>query len=365
MPLDEMLAEHLHRAGKCVQLVVNKIDTQAHEGHCEDVSGLGLGDPILLSAEQNRGISALKERIESLLGPAPEEEVAPEARRVKISFVGRPNVGKSSLCNGLLATERLVVSEVPGTTRDSVELDLDYQDPSADVQRFRLIDTAGVRRRSKVKSSVEYFSSVRSEQAIAESDVVFLVLDAREGVTTQDQNLAGKVLEAGRALAIVVNKWDYTLETFAQAPLPGYRDEADFRRRFAEAVRKALFFLPRSPILFVSAQTAYALDTLLSTATDLDERASKPLATGHINRLLNDSLTKREPRVIRGQRFKIYYALQTGTRPQQIRFFCNRGTKLESNYRRYLERAFIDTFKLDGCPVQFELLGKERRFKKE
>ena len=364
LPLDQIIAERLHRAGKLVQVIVNKVDTPAHEDRIEDFAALGLGNPLLVSAEQNRGISQLCERIATLLGPPYQETEIPEERRIKISFVGRPNVGKSSLCNRLLAADRLVVSEVPGTTRDSVELDLDYHNPDGGLLRFRLIDTAGIRHRRKVKVVVEYFSALRSERAMAQSDVVFLVLDAREGVTTQDQNLAGKALEAGRALAIVVNKWDYALETFARAPLPGYRDEADFRQRFAKAVHKGLFFLPHSPILFVSARTGLALDSILATAVDLDRRAGLSLATGPINRLLQGWLAKREPRLIQGQRFKLYYAVQTGTRPQRLRFFCNRGTKLEDSYRRYLERSFITAFGLDGCPIQFDLVGKAQRFKR-
>ena len=361
--LDEVIAERLRSCAKAIVLVVNKLDTVAHEERTDDFSCLGLGTPHFISAEQGRGISGLRQAIGDGLGDRPEMATVNEAEgRIAISFAGRPNVGKSSLCNRLLEHQRLVVSEMPGTTRDSVELDLDFKDEAGDVHRFRLIDTAGVRRRAKMRSSVEYFSSLRSQKAIERADVAFLVLDAFEGVTAQDKHLAGEIIAAGRSIAVVVNKWDYALEQFATHPLSGYEDEADFRREFEAAVYNELFFLPKSPILFVSALTGHAVTDLLETAELLCGRARRILPTGRLNSLIQNSMQLRSPRRIQGKRFKVYYAVQTGTQPHSIRLFCNRETQLEDPYRRYLEKMFIQNFDLGGCPIRFCLVGKERRF---
>ena len=361
--LDELIAEQLRSAGKPIIFLINKIDTAAHEDRADDFSQLGFGMPHMISAEQGRGIQGLRDSIVEVLGPKPKADTGSEGEaRTKITFVGRPNVGKSSLCNRLLESKRLVVSEVPGTTRDSVELDLDFADEDGSKRGFRLVDTAGVRRRAKMSSSVEYFSSLRSQKAIEQSDVAFLVLDAFEGVTTQDKNLAGEIIEAGRSIAVVVNKWDYALEQFSSQPLSGYEDESDFRSRFELALRKELFFLPKSPILFVSALTGYCINTLLETAHLLRQRALRPLPTARLNSLIHSSMQQRSPRVIQGKRFKVYYAVQTKTHPHNIRLFCNREAKLEAPYRRYLERVFIKNFDLGGCPIRFSLVGKEKRF---
>lgn len=361
-PLDETIAEHLRRTGKKVQLVINKIDTPKQEITADEFASLGIGEPVLISAEHGRGVTVLRERIVDQLGPPSTDSGSTENQRIKICFIGRPNVGKSSLCNQLLKAKRLIISEVPGTTRDSIELDLDYKGNDAQIHYFRLIDTAGVRKRGRMNASVEYFSSLRSEKAMTSADVAFLVLDARSGVTTQDKTLAGKMVEAGKAIAVIVNKWDYALDSFSQQPLPGYNNEEDFRKNFEKAVRKELFFLPDSPVLFLSAKTGYNIETLLFMAEILYERSRKKLPTAHLNQLLQKYLAQKPPAVISGKRFKIYYAVQTGVAPHVLRLFCNQPTRLEENYRRYLEKAFIEHFELSGCPLKFSYTGKERRY---
>ena len=358
MPLDILIAEKLRKYGKNPLLVVNKIDYSDLEERTKEFSGLGFSPAIPVSAEHSRGISVLREHIDAMLGPKPPEEEVEQERRIKICFIGRPNAGKSSLCNKLLKSERLVVHEAPGTTRDSVALDLDYQAPDGEQWLFRLVDTAGLRKSRKINTPVEYFSSVRSHASLANADVVFQVIDAREGVSRQDKLLAGEAVKSGKAMALVVNKWDYVFDTFERETLPGYDDEADFRARFAGAANKSIFFLPDSPILFVSALTGYALDELLATARRLDARAGSQLSTSRINRLVARLFENREPRRIKGKRFKVYYAVQTGIRPLRIRLFCNHMTHLEDGYRRYLQKAFITEFGLQGCPVSFQLVGK-------
>lgn len=358
MPLDIIIAEKLRQYGKKPLLVVNKIDSPDLEERTREFSCLGFSPAVPVSAEHSRGIGDLREHIEAMLGPKPPDVETDLERRIKICFIGRPNVGKSSLCNGLLKSERLVVHEAPGTTRDSVALDLDYEAPNGEQWHFQLVDTAGLRKSGKIDTPVEYFSSVRSHASLANADVVFQVIDAREGVSRQDKVLAGETVKAGKAMALVVNKWDYALETFESEPLSGYEDEAEFRAGFAQAANRNLFFLPDSPMLFVSALTGYALNELLATAHKLDARAGLQLSTSRINRLISRLFENREPRRIQGKRFKVYYAVQTGIRPIRIRLFCNQMTRLEESYRRYLQKAFITEFGLHGCPVNFELVSK-------
>ncbi len=364
--LDATIMERLRLAGKAVVLAVNKIDRPEDESRAEDFSEFGIADTVLVSAEHNRGISALETAIVRHIGPPPEpgEEGMGEdiSRRVRLCFVGRPNVGKSSLCNRLLRADRLVVNERPGTTRDAIALDLDYSDTKGRTWRYCLIDTAGMRRRTRIDSSVEYFSGLRSAAAVEEADVVFHVIDALDGVTKQDKNIGAAVIESGRPCAVLVNKWDLAREQFESGELAGYDTERAFREAFEQAARKAMFYLPQSPFLFVSARSGAAVGRILRQARELDERATRILPTPKLNRAIAEMTEHREPRYIGGKRFRIYYAVQVGTRPPRIRLFCNRASKLEDSYRRYLENGLIERFSLGGCSIRFEMVGKAVRY---
>lgn len=359
-PLDEAVAERLRRSGKPIVLVLNKLDNPDEDDRAVEFSRFGFRDSAIVSAEHGRGESELRELIAERLGPAPEAETA-GPRRIRICFVGRPNVGKSSLGNRLLQSDRLIVTDIPGTTRDAVELNLDYRTPGGDVWPFRMIDTAGIRKRTKISSPVEYFSATRSEHAVESADVVFLLIDAKEGVTNQEQQLAGMVLEKGKALVLAVNKWDLAQETFRADGIEGYKDEREFRDAFAAAVRKELFFSPDSPVVFVSAKEGYALDRLLKAARRLDWTMDRKLPTSRLNRLMADLAEKKSPPAAKGRRFRIYYAVQTGNRPFTIRLYCNEAARLLDSYRRYLEAGVIEKFNLSGCPVRFDLVGKPKR----
>lgn len=369
-PLDEMVADHLRRSGRTPILVINKIDDPGRDQHRDEFARLGWGSGIAVSAEHDRGLDSLREAIRTALGradaftvPAEVDGLPPVDGRISVAFMGRPNVGKSSLCNRLLAAERLVVSEVPGTTRDAIELDLDLVAPAEAGEvptRFRLIDTAGLRKKTRVDDVVEYFSTVRTQEAMARADVVFLVLDAMVGVTAQDKGLAGDILATGRSLVIVVNKWDLALEAVQQGRLEGFSGLGEFRMKFESAVRRELFFLPDSPLLFVSALTGIDAPKLLLTAGEVFNAAGQTLPTPRVNQVLTRLMQKKEPRVSGGKRFKVYYAVQTGHRPYRIRMFCNQETKFDDAYRRYLERGFVTAFKLTGTPVWFDLVGKVR-----
>ncbi len=366
LPLDETLAAKFRKMGKSPVLVVNKIDEPQKNYSLSEFAKLGFEHVLPVSAEHGHGVVEITDLLHALLPPPlplPDES---RSSRTKIAFVGRPNVGKSSLCNRLLNLERLIVSDVPGTTRETVELDLDYSSKGQEqAWGFRLFDTAGLKRRNRIDSSLDYFSAVRTKHAIEKVDVVFLVLDAREGVTKQDKILAGHVLEEGKALSILVNKWDLALEGFRKDPLPGYEDEKDFRKSYLRSLRKELFFLPESPVCFVSAKTGHAVDDFLRVAKDLDARMDKAISTASLNKLLGEMWEHRPPAKVGGKRFKVFYAVQVDARPFRIKLFCNREEKLNDQYRRYLEKGIQQRFGLSGCPLKFSLAGKEARYKEE
>ncbi len=366
LPLDETLSLKLRKMGKQPILVVNKMDIPEQGYSFSEFAKLGFETVVGVSAEHGHGVDELIHEVAQKLPPSPPLPSGDDRNRTKIAFIGRPNVGKSSLCNRLLNMERLIVSDVPGTTRETVELDLDYQvEGQENPWSFRLFDTAGLKRRNRIDSSLDYFSAVRTKHAIEEVDVVFLVLDAREGVTKQDKILAGHVLEAGKALSILVNKWDLALESFRKNPLPGYEDEKGFRKSYIKSIRKELFFLPESPISFVSAQTGYAVEVFLNIARDLDARMDKSISTSTLNKLIGEMWEHRPPAKVGGKRFKVFYAVQVETRPFRIKLFCNREEKLNDQYRRYLEKGIQKRFGLSGCPLKFSLAGKEARYKEE
>ena len=366
LALDETLAVKFRKMGKVPVLVINKMDEPEKNYAFSEFGKLGFENILTISAEHGHGITELSSLLLTLL-PKPTTAISEtKVARTSIAFIGRPNVGKSSLCNRLLNMERLIVSDVPGTTRETVELNLDYQAAGHDNPwLFRLFDTAGLKRRNRIDTSLDYFSAVRTKHAIEEVDVVFLVLDAREGVTKQDKILAGHVLEQGKALAILVNKWDLALESFRKDPLPGYEDEKDFRKSYLKSIRKELFFLPDSPVCFVSAQTGHAIDDFLQIARDLDTRMEKAISTSALNKLIGEMWEHRPPAKVGGKRFKVFYAVQVDIRPFRIKLFCNREEKLNDQYKRYLEKGIQQRFGLSGCPLKFSLAGKEARYKEE
>ena len=366
IPLDETLAVKFRKMGKNPVLVVNKMDEAEKNYSISEFDRLGFEQTVGISAEHGLGMESLLSIIAGRLPPPPPPTDDDSETRTKIAFIGRPNVGKSSLCNRLLNMDRLIVSDVPGTTRETVELDLDYEvEGQEEVWKFRLFDTAGLKRKKNIDSSLDYFSAVRTKHAIESVDIVFLVLDAREGVTKQDKVMAHHALEEGRALSILVNKWDLALEGFRKDPLPGYEDEKDFRKSYLKSIRKELYFLPDSPVSFVSAKTGYSIRDFLQVAQDLNSRMDKAISTSALNKLIGDMWEHRPPAKIKGKRFKVFYAVQVENRPFRIKLFCNREERLNDQYKRYMEKGIQKKFGLSGCPLKFSLAGKEARYKEE
>jgi GTP-binding protein len=362
--LDERIAQRLRQKDKTVLLVVNKIDFHDHRRDNPDFYKLGLGEPFFFSAEHGVGEVALRDAILEKLGPAPVESAGAKTAReaLCVCFVGRPNVGKSSLSNRLIKSDRLIVNNEPGTTRDAIEVPFEFEGRDGKFYPFRLIDTAGIKAATKLSSSVEYFSRLRALDAIKRTDVVFLVLDAIEGVTQQDKAIAGEVVKESKPVVIVVNKWDKVHDAFQQpAGVEGYETEREFREEFEHALFDRLFFTPGAPVVFVSALSGYEVDRMLNAAVKLHRQLDTKLPTAKLNQTLTHLADRTPPPSVGGKRFRIYYCVQTGNRPFRIRLFCNQERRLTESYRRYLEAGVIAEFGLDGCPMLFELVGKKPR----
>jgi len=365
--LDDRIAARLRRGKKPVILVVNKADFGDEKADLEGVARLGLGEPICVSAEHGRGESELRAAILSRLGldtGAAVQEGRPEQKPsgpICISFIGRPNVGKSSLANRLLKSDRLIVNDLAGTTRDAIELPFEFRGRDRRMHPFRLIDTAGIKAATKLASSVEYFARLRSLDAMQRSDVVFLVLDAMDGVTQQDKAIAGEAVKDRKPIAIIVNKWDLVHEAFRRdGGIRGYKSERDYREKYEHALFERLFFTPGAPLIFVSAMSGFEVDRMLNAAVKLHRTLDKKLPTSRLNETLSRLAERTPPPAVGARRFKIYYATQTGNRPFRVKIFCNREERLTESYRRYLEAGLVKEFDLNGCPVEFELVGKPR-----
>ena len=364
MPLDEKIADKIRKSGAKAVLAVNKADVPDHDGRVSDFCKLGFRHVCVVSAEHGRGMDELWNAIEAEIGPLeePVEALEEQDARIKICVAGRPNVGKSSIGNRLLGSKRLIVSEVAGTTRDPVRCDIDFENDRGDILRFEFFDTAGVRARRKVNTSLDYFSTLRTKEAISRSDVVMLVIDAREGVSESDQKLAGEILESGAAVMLVVNKWDFAVRAFREDRMDGgYGGIAQFRNAFEDAVREKLFFLYDSPIYFVSAKEDKGLEGLLIGAAKLYRKISKPLPTPKVNQLIKKLLEENPPKFVGGRRFKVYYATQTSKKPLTLRLFCNRADILGDAYKRFLEKSIREAFGLGGLSLKLELAGKTQK----
>ncbi len=360
--LDERIATMLRKSKKTVRLVINKADFDDDKIDLAEAYTLGLGEPLRVSAEHGRGESDLRDAILAALGPVPADDGLHDATKpLGVCFIGRPNVGKSSLANRLLASDRLIVSDMPGTTRDAIELPFEFKGRDGKLYPFRLIDTAGIKAATKLASPVEYFSRLRALDAIKETDVVFLVLDAMEGVTQQDKAIAGEAVKEHKPIIIVVNKWDLVKDAFRQkGGFEPYESERDYREKYEAALFERLYFTPGSPVIFVSAMSGYEIDRMLNAAVKLHRRLDAKLPTSKLNQILAFLTERTPPPAIGGKRFRAYYAVQTGNRPFRIKLFCNREEKLTEQYRRYLEAGVVKEFDLSGCPIYFELVGKEK-----
>lgn len=357
---DLIVADLVRRSGKPYVLVANKMEKARLDSSA--FVELRLGLPLDISAVHNLNIEALREAIVELL-PPPEAEEPLEEDRIAVAVVGRPNVGKSSLINRLVGEERVIVSDIPGTTREAIDIPL-----SVDGQNYLLVDTAGLRRKSRNKEAVEFYSALRSAKAIERADVVFAMLDASEGVTTQDQRIAGMADEAGRATAILANKWDLVLRRGAipgENPRPG-GDRAPelsdklLRRDFEREVRRRLPFLDHAEVVFISATRGEGTDGLLPLAFRLAQDFSRRIATSVLNRAINEAVLKHSPPTRKGRRLRIYYATQVAVEPPTIVCFVNDPELMHWSYKRYLVNFLRREFDLKGVPIRLEARPRRR-----
>lgn len=354
---DHRIAQRLRRAGRPVLLTVNKLEGLTAQGRTAEFYELGLGEPHALSAAHGDGVHALIEKALGLLevsrsavtGRAAKEEgyggdgtdkagvidAESQERGLRLAIVGRPNVGKSTLVNALLGEERVIAFDQPGTTRDAIEIEFQFND-----KPFRLIDTAGLRRRGRVFEAIEKFSVIKTLQAVESSNVAILVLDAQQDISDQDAQIASFITEAGRALVVAVNKWD-GLDL-------GARDEA--KRLLA----RKLPFLYWAKTHFISARRGHGLDALMRSVLHAYEAATRKLSTPRLTRVLRDAVERQQPARRAGQRPKLRYAHQGGQNPPIVIVHGTSLDQVTDSYRRYLESQFRNFFALDGTPLRIE-----------
>ena len=344
---DEEIATQLRRMGKAILLVVNKIDGVNAEAITHEFYSLGLGEPIAIAASQSRGLGELADNIVSSVeadsGHLQADQLPPDFHCPTIAVIGRPNVGKSTLINRLLGEERLVAYDEPGTTRDSIYVKLEYND-----EPLVLIDTAGVRRRGRIKQAVEKFSVVKTLQSIDQANVVIMMLDARESITDQDASLLGYVLEQGRALVLAVNKWD--------------RLPQDQRELIRQQVERKLGFTDFADLHFISAKHGTAIFDVLDSAISAYASAFRRYNTPDLNRLLEDMLSEHQPPIVRGRRIKLRYIHQGGVNPPRFIIHGNQTESVPDSYRRFLVNRIRQQLRIQGTPIQVEFRSGDNPF---
>ncbi len=335
-PLDHEVVRLLRRVAKPVLVAVNKVDAKGHEAAAAEVYGLGMDPVLLVSAEHGRGVAELIEALAMRL-PAPPSGEDEEAGPIRIAVVGRPNVGKSSLVNAIAGQERVVVHTEPGTTRDAVDTLV-----TVEGRPYILVDTAGLRRKGRTEGALDKLSAVMARRSLQRADLALVVLDAAEGVTTQDARIAGYAEAAGRAVVLVVNKWD----------LVGTADRAP---ELVRSLRERLPFLTHAPVVFTSARAGTGLRELFETIDRVALDYAKEISTGELNRVLIAAVERRPPAGFHGKTLKLFYGTQTATRPPTFLLFVNDPAALHFSYERYLVSALRERFGLAGCAVRLRL----------
>lgn len=337
---DQEVAQMLRKSKKPVVLVVNKIDRLALEENSYEFYNLGIGDPITISASQGLGLGDMLDEVVKYFNDPSEDEEDDEY--IRIAMIGKPNVGKSSLINRLLGEERVIVSNVPGTTRDSIDSYLETEDG-----KFILVDTAGLRRKSKVKEEIERYSVIRTYAAIEKADVAILVIDAEQGITEQDEKIIGYAHEMNKSIMVVVNKWDLIEKD--DKTLSNYQKD----------LQQKLKFMPYAKYLFISALTGQRVHKILSTAKYCYDNYSKRVSTGLLNDVISKAVLMKEPPVVALKRLKIYYATQVATKPPKFVFFVNDPNLLHFSYGRYLENQLRESFDFDGTGIEIEYRARK------
>lgn len=332
---DSKVADMLRRSKKPVVLVVNKVDSfQKYMADVYEFYNLGMGDPHPVSAVNRLGIGDMLEEVVSYFPEGAGEEE--EDDRVRVAIVGKPNVGKSSLINKILGENRLIVSDIAGTTRDAVDTEVTYQG-----KEYVFIDTAGVRRKNKIKEELEHYMIVRTVSAVERADVVVMMIDATEGVTEQDAKIAGIAHDRGKAIIVAVNKWDAV-----------EKDDKTIYR-FTERVKDTLSFMPYAEILFLSAKTGQRIPKLFETIDIVNENHAMRVATGVLNEIMTEAVAMQQPPSDKGKRLRLYYITQVSVKPPTFVIFVNDKELMHFSYTRYIENQIRETFGFKGTPLHF------------
>lgn len=338
---DRDIAVMLIKSGKPVILCVNKIDSVgALPMEYYEFYELGFdGDPIALSSVHGTGTGDLLDRILELspADDAPQED----DDSIKVAVIGKPNAGKSSLVNRILGEDRMIVSDIAGTTRDAIDSFVENE-----YGKFTFIDTAGIRRQSRIFDKIEKYSVLRAHSAVERADVCLILIDAEEGITEQDEKIAGIAHEAGKASIIVVNKWDLVEKDNSSVKV------------FTDKIRTALAYMPYAPILFISAKTGQRIPKLFEHIRYVNEQASLRISTGMLNDVLSDAVTRVQPPTDKGRRLKIYYMTESGVKPPTFVIFCNDAELFHFSYQRYLENKIREVFGFSGTPIRFVIREK-------
>ena len=342
---DQDVASMLLKAKKKIVLAVNKVDSIGDPPmEFYEFYNLGLGDPIAVSSTHGLGVGDL---LDEVCAQFPEDaDVSDDSDSVKVAVIGRPNAGKSSLINRILGENRVIVSDIAGTTRDAI--DSYYERGGA---KFVLIDTAGMRKRGKIDEVVERYSVVRSLAAVDRSDVCVIMIDANEGVTEQDTKIAGYAHEQGRACVIAINKWD-TVEK-----------DGKTMKAFTERVREGLAYMQYAPVVFISAKTGQRIDKLFEEISEANIQHKRRISTGMLNDILNDAMARQQPPSDKGKRLRIYYGTQASASPPTFVLFCNSTDLFHYSYLRYIENRIREAFGFSGTPIRFILREKNDKDK--
>jgi GTP-binding protein len=360
VPLDREVAQRLRVSGKPIFVAVNKVDNEREQGGINEFAELGFDTIFPVTAIHGEGVDALMTAVMVHLPPAAAKVRENGERPLKLAIVGRPNVGKSSIINSLTQSQRVIVSPIPGTTRDAVDVPFEVETDGLR-QKYVLIDTAGVRKTRRVNDSIEFFSVKRTEDSIARCDISVLVLDAEAGIMEQDKKIADTIVENRRACIVVVNKWDLVEEHVRKA-----REDEIQRRQakeksrdkrlttlseFGHWVQERLFFLDYAPVIFTSAESGFNLDRLLEAVRYVAAQLEQRIPTAILNRTLHDAVERRQPVSAAGHRLKFFYATQTKEAPPTFLLFVNRGELFSDPYKKYLQGELRKAFGYEGCPI--------------
>ncbi len=340
-PEDEQVSNLLRKSKKPVVLAANKVENFDRQLEYYEFYKLGLGDPIPVSAMHGRNINELLDAVVEQFAPA--EEYQEDSEAIKIAIVGRPNVGKSSLVNALLGEERVIVSDTPGTTRDAIDTPFEYEG-----NRYILIDTAGMRKKSRITEATEKYSVIRALKSVERSDVVLIMLDANEGVIEQDKRIAGYVHEQGKASVIIVNKWDLI------------EKDGQTMNKFDKDIREELKFLAYCPILYVSALTKKRIFKILELVDFVSDQHNRRIQTSDLNQVINEAMLLNPLPGGGGKKIKIYYATQVQTAPPTFVFFANYPEKVHFSYLRYLDNVLRKNFGFEGTPIKLIVRKREK-----